>query len=85
MQGDLVLIDAGSSVYNRPHPAYHRGLGGFQTNDHIRNWGLVIPAAWAVHESLDKDGKKKAKPVYDKSGPGEIMAELAFDGSRGSE
>lgn len=53
LQGGKVgkMLTTEESIYRRPHPAYHRGLGDFQLNDRITNWGLTIPAEWAVEPS----------------------------------
>ncbi|RYO90239.1 hypothetical protein DL764_008476 [Monosporascus ibericus] len=42
------LLFGEKSIYGKPHPAYHRGLGDRQLHDRIANWRLTIPAGWAV-------------------------------------
>jgi hypothetical protein len=49
--GKLLHFPFGKSIYARPHPAYHRGLGGSQKGDLITNWRLAIPAARAIELS----------------------------------
>lgn len=38
---------AKNSIYQRAHPAYHRGLGDRRKDDKIANWRFTIPAPWA--------------------------------------
>jgi hypothetical protein len=55
--GKVLHSPFGKSIYGGPHPAYHRGLGGFQKDDWITNWRLIIRAAWAVEPSKTENSK----------------------------
>jgi hypothetical protein len=64
------MLTTEESIYGRSHLAYHRGLGGFQLDDRITNWGLTIPAEWTVEPS-----KAVGSTV-----PTELEGEIAPDG-----
>ena len=45
------IIRGAESIYGRPHPAYHRGMGGTHKDDFFLNRQLTVPADLAAEPS----------------------------------